>query len=379
MLYKSHSESSLGMPADRRMPVIADGGRSVIGLANKPVSQKNRDASTGRPYIDSFDSKSQQRRRSLSTTHKQSCILVPQRRRSLGDVASIMTKPFKAEQESPPCFKQPQRRRSLGDVASIIEKTSEAEQKLPPSFNQELKLFVTENLPSPDSYAKFKQRQAIAKELNCPLDTAKDAQGLFDCYAQKGILEYKSFREIVLKILKSAGQELSEEDMEGSWREVDEKKIEVSWREVDRNYSGKVDFDEFAIWYSSWGFHQELLLSPTKIRTRDLARKHNLSIAEVDSVHSMFQFVDEDESGEIEFPEFEKLLYKLLKVPKEAELPATRLQHFWKQIDIDGSGSVDFAEFLQWYLKYFDMKGTGHNITPMERFYQSMRPHVWRC
>jgi hypothetical protein len=103
------------------------------------------------------------------------------------------------------------------------------------------------------------------------------------------------------------------------------------------------------------------------------------SIAEVESVHSMFQFVDEDESGEIEFPEFEKLLYKLLKVPKEADLPATRLQHFWKQIDIDGSGSVDFAEFLQWYIKYFDMKGTGHNITPMERFYQSMRPHVWRC
>merc|ERR1719160_1787385 len=98
------------MPADRRMPVIADGGRSVIGLANKPVSQKNRDASTGRPYTDSFDSKSQQRRRSLSTTHKQSCILVPQRRRSLSDIASIST-----EQKSPSSFKQP-------------------EQKSPPSF-----------------------------------------------------------------------------------------------------------------------------------------------------------------------------------------------------------------------------------------------------
>ena len=136
-----------------------------------------------------------------------------------------------------------------------------------------------------------------------------------------------------------------------------EKKIEVSWREVDRNYSGKVDFDQFAIWYSSWGFQQELLLSPTKIRTRDLARKHNISMAEVDSVHSMFQVFDEDESGEIEFPEFEKLLYKLLKVPKEVELPATRVQHFWKQIDLDGSGGVCFAEFLRWYIKYFDMKG----------------------
>merc|ERR1719473_1144089 len=120
------------------------------------------------------------------------------------------------------------------------------------------------------------------------MDTAKDAQGLFDCYAKQGILHYKNFRDIVVEILKSAGQELSEEDME--------KKIEVSWREVDRNYSGKVDFDEFAIWYSSWGFQQELLLPPSMIRTRDLARKYDLSIAEVDSVHSMFQVFDEDGS-----------------------------------------------------------------------------------
>jgi len=266
-------------------------------------------------------------------------------------------KTSEAEQESPPSFKQPEQK-------FLDERKSK---QLP----EELQLFVTANLPTPDSYAKFKQRQAITKELNCPLDTAKDAQGLFDCYAKKGFLEYKSFRAIVKDILRSAGQELSEVDME--------KKIEVSWREVDRNYSGKVDFDEFAIWYSSWGFQQELLLSPTKIRTRDLARKHNLSIGEVDSVHSMFQLFDEDESGEIEFPEFEKLLYKLLKIPKDADLPATRLQHFWKQIDIDGSGSVDFAEFLQWYMKYFDMKGSGHYVTPMERFYQSMRPHLWQC
>merc|ERR1719263_765669 len=91
----------------------------------------------------------------------------------------------------------------------------------------------------------------------------------------------------------------------------------------------------------------------------------------------MFELFDEDGSGEIEFGEFEKLLYKLMKAPKDAELPASRLQHFWKQIDIDGSGSVCFEEFLQWYIKYFDMKGNAE-ITPMEQFYQSMRPHVGR-
>jgi len=347
MLYKSDSSSALGMPADRKMPVIADGGRSVVG---------------------SFESKSQQRmRRSFSTTQlEQRSISVLQRRRSLrslrseGDVGSIAAKTFKAEQKSPP-MSPPSFKHS--------EQTFLDERGWTQLPEELQKLFVDANQSSLDSYAKFKQRRAITKELNCPLDTAKDAQGLFNCHAKKGILKYKNFRDIVVEILKSAGQELSEEDME--------KKIEVSWREVDRNYSGKVDFEEFAIWYSSWGFQEELLLSPTKIRTRDLARQYNLSIADVDSVHSKFQFFDEDGSGDIEFPEFKKLLYKLLKVPKEAELPATRLQHFWKEIDIDGSGSVCFAEFLQWYIKYFDIQGTA-NISPMEQFYQSMRPNVGR-
>jgi len=225
------------------------------------------------------------------------------------------------------------------------------------------------NQPTPNSYAKFKQRRETIKELNCPVDIAKDAQGLFDCYATNGVLDYKNFRDIVVHILNSAGQDLSNEDMS--------KKIEVSWREVDRNYSGKVDFDEFAIWYSSWGFREEVLLSPTQILTRDFARKYDLSSAEVDSVHSMFQFFDEDGSGLIEFKEFEKLLYKLMKIPKDTELPATRLQHFWKEIDADGSGSVCFAEFLQWYIKYFDMTGTSI-LSPIQQFYQSVRPNVGR-
>merc|ERR1719379_2467509 len=178
-----------------------------------------------------------------------------------------------------------------------------------------------------------------------------------------------SFGNIVVQIMKYTKQKLSDEDMN--------KKIEVSGGEADRNYNGKVDFDEFAIWYSSWGFQQELLLSPTQIRTRDFARKYDLSIAEVDSVHSMFRVFDEDGSGEIEFKEFEKLLYKLMKVPKDVELPATRLQHFWREIDADGSGSVCFAEFLQWYIKYFDMTGLS-KISPMEQFYQSVRPNVGR-
>jgi len=294
----------------------------------------------------------------------------------MGSIQAKQNSPFsteniiaecKARRKSVPSlsFKQAEQKfqdqRNASDESLLDGKVQQLTHQMKPATDP--------NQPTRNSYAKFKQRQQIAKELNCPSDTAKDAQSLFHCYANDGVLDYKNFREVVVEILNSTGQELSEEDIE--------KKIVVSWQEVDRNYSGKVDFDEFAIWYSSWGFQQELLLSPTKIRTRDLARRYNLSIAEVDSVHAKFELFDEDGSGVIEFNEFEKLLYKLMKVPAEEEIPARRLQHFWREIDIDGNGSVCFAEFLQWYIKYFDMKGTS-NISPMEQFYQSQLPSALR-
>lgn len=172
-----------------------------------------------------------------------------------------------------------------------------------------------------------------------------------------------------MQIMKSTGQQLSEGDMKN--------KIESSFRQADRNKNGMVDFDEFAIWYSSWGFQQELLLSPQQILVRDFAKKYGLSIADVESVQAKFNLFDLDGSGIIDYDEFEKLLYKLMKVPRGQELPASRLKHFWKEIDIDGSGGIDFDEFLQWYMKYFDMKGNS-DFTPVEQLYQSVRPNLGR-
>merc|ERR1711904_544464 len=114
-------------------------------------------------------------------------------------------------------------------------------------------------------------------------------------------------------------QQVSKEEMK--------KKIEACWREADRNCNGKLEFDEFAIWYSSWGFQQELLLSPQKIRTRDFAKKYDLNYADVDAVYTKFQHFDEDKSGLIEFAEFKKLLYKLL---------LERDRHRWKRKRLHG-------------------------------------------
>jgi Ca2+-binding EF-hand superfamily protein len=246
-------------------------------------------------------------------------------------------------------------------IQSIIAKPSQAETNSPPSS-------VATGLAT-----GFKQRRGsrgvanVSIELNCPFDITMDAQTVFNLYAKKGSLDYTSFGKIVVHLMNVTKQELSEEGMK--------KKIETCWREADRNFNEQVEFDEFAIWYSSWGFQQELLLSPQKIRTRDFAKKYDLNYADVDAVYTKFQHFDEDKSGLIEFAEFKKLLYKLMKVPKGGELPENRLNFFWKEIDIDGSGTVCMDEFLQWYAKYFDVKGNS-DVTPIEQFYKSVRPNV---
>jgi len=293
----------------------------------------------GRPYTEPLGLKPQQRKRSLSFTQ------------------SLRNQCPSTSHEHPSLF---------GAVDERVKALSDRNLKQLPELR---KAGINADEPTLDKYAKFKQRRELTKELNCPHDTTKDAQSLFDYYAKNGVLDRKRFGKIVEQMMKTAEQELTEEGMKV--------KIEVSWREVDRNYTGQIDFDEFAIWYSSSGFKQDLLLSPTKIRTRDFAKNYGLSIAEVDSAHSMFERFDEDGSGKIEFDEFKKLLYKLMQVPRGVELPATRLQHFWKEIDLNRDGSVCFAEFLQWYTKYFDMSGNS-NLCPIEQFYLSVRPQFGR-
>jgi len=260
--------------------------------------------------------------------------------------------------------------RCMQEEAVVSNKSQEQRPRLrprPPAIRE----------PTLANSAEFKSDSSdvaqVSKDLNCPLDTTKDAKSLFDRYAnsdgRQGSLDRQKFGEIVEQILKTTGQQLSEADMK--------KKVEVSWREADRNYSGKLDWDEFAIWYSSWGFQQELLLSPKKIRNRNFAKKYKLSVVDADAVRAKFLSFDEDGSGTIEFPEFQKLLSKLMKIPRGQELPANKIKHFWREIDIDGSGDVCFDEFLQWYIKYFDMNGNSE-ISPIEQLYKSVRPNCRR-
>ncbi|CAE7242982.1 unnamed protein product, partial [Symbiodinium pilosum] len=87
--------------------------------------------------------------------------------------------------------------------------------------------------------------------------------------------------------------------------------------------------------------------------TLELAKKHHCSFIELDKVKLKYDSFDLDKSGLIEYKEFEAMMFKLLNCSSKSDLPTNRMLRFWQEVDKDGSGSVDFCEFTDWYFKYF--------------------------
>lgn len=140
---------------------------------------------------------------------------------------------------------------------------------------------------------------------------------------------------------------------------------------TDKNNSGDIDFGEFVAYYASMCFSEHMNCTRKEREFRELCRKHDLSIVEVESYRKFFEEFDSDGSGEIEEDEFPELVRKCAKVPKGVEIPEARFKVLWKEADRDGGGSVDFEEFVLFYRKYFaDGCGNGG----FEGFYRNIRP-----
>lgn len=205
----------------------------------------------------------------------------------------------------------------------------------------------------------------LSFDLGVPVEDIRTAKILFDRYDQDprdGTLDKEEFRAMLGEMINAR-------------TEVDEM-LEAAWKKADVDKDGGISFLEFAKWYSTHSFAENVVLDEDQCAVRNLARKYDLSLVEVERIKGEFNRFDEDGSGEIEYDEFVKILYKLLKVPDHLPLPQTRINNFWNEIDEDGSGSVDFEEFLVWYLKYFGDAEEGSS--PLEEFYNVRRFSVPR-
>merc|ERR1712139_191511 len=105
------------------------------------------------------------------------------------------------------------------------------------------------------------------------------------------------------------------------------------------------------------GSEEKMVPSKAERNIRALARETEMMLPDVEKVKCLFDEFDTDRSGEIEEEEFRHILYKMLKARDPTDVPMKRLKRYWREVDIDCSGSISFTEFLLWYKNNFNKDG----------------------
>ena len=84
----------------------------------------------------------------------------------------------------------------------------------------------------------------------------------------------------------------------------------------------------------------------------DLAKKYDITPPQVDKIKKRFNEFDLDGSGKIDYNEFLQMLCYVLRAKNPTDVSEDRAQRFWQEIDEDGSGEIEFEEFCGWFVKY---------------------------
>lgn len=201
----------------------------------------------------------------------------------------------------------------------------------------------------------------LANSLNLPAGQVTQAWKLFKRYDKDndGLLAPYDFQLLLRAVLRERFPSAREVP-----RELFREALEI------QSTSMAVTFNDFLTWITQNSFTEDLLLSDDERFVRRIARRFNVPLLEVEKVKGHFDSFDTDGSGHIEEVEFNMLLGKLLNLPNAEALPQSRVKSFWRELDDDSSGIVEFHEFIPWYLGYFG----GGGASPLVNFYRRVRP-----
>ncbi|EER05063.1 hypothetical protein Pmar_PMAR026497 [Perkinsus marinus ATCC 50983] len=85
--------------------------------------------------------------------------------------------------------------------------------------------------------------------------------------------------------------------------------------------------------------------------------KYGMSILDVEKVKKELDSYDADNSGTIDREEFNTFIRNVFGAKDKYDIPARRLEEFWKMLDTDQKGEVTLEEFVGFFWKYFWTRG----------------------
>jgi len=135
-----------------------------------------------------------------------------------------------------------------------------------------------------------------------------------------------------------------------------------------------INFHDFVQWFFTNGFRDEINIFDESTEQRYLkkvARKHEVSLKDVEACNDKFKRTDLNSNGVIEYDEFEVLIHSMMRLAESEKLPHARMETLWRDADTDGNGGLDFEEFMAFWIKSF------RGDCPIEGFYRNFRSQAW--
>lgn len=177
---------------------------------------------------------------------------------------------------------------------------------------------------------------AIAQRNAYPLDEAWKLWDEFRSLDTKGTgyLSLQEFEQLVRnKCNLPSGEAIPEHLFEEQCRKL--------------GIQNSIKFEAYLLWATATAFSEEIMVPDPAIRClRKLAREYAIPFDAVEEVKAIFDKYDVDGSGGIELCEFRQVLSEMVPA-KPSEI---NLRRFFKEVDANGDGVVDFNEFLAWFV-----------------------------
>jgi hypothetical protein len=159
-------------------------------------------------------------------------------------------------------------------------------------------------------------------------------------------IDKDTFAEILRKIFNLKAQAMPSNIVDEAWSRMD--------FEGGKSGSDKASPESFLQWYSENMFNPEIRdLCLADAASGALAKKHNVSLLEIEKIQRIFSSFDLDGSGRIDREEFRLMLMSVFKGKTIHDVSPERANRFWVEMKQDASLTISFPEFCSWYIANF--------------------------